>query len=86
MRILNFHIFSRFARTQAYLHSCLEPTEFSLPQRYANTINTVGLAILYAPVLPLSPAIAFVGLLISYATDQYIALRKAHKPTVRPSI
>ena len=43
-------------------------------------ILTVGLSLFYAPILPLSPVIGLVGLLIHYAADQYIALRHSLKP------
>lgn len=79
-RMINYHIFSKFARSQAFLNATLEPVDFELPQRYASAIKTIGLGLLYAPIQPLSPFIAFVGMLFSYMTDVIIALRLSKKP------
>jgi hypothetical protein len=68
-RLFNYHFLSRFARSQAFLDACVAPIEFSLPLRFAAAIKTITLSILYAPVLPISPAIGLVGIFFSYATD-----------------
>lgn len=77
---LNVYFFSRFARTQRKLDNLVMPRHFFLSVRYAAAVKTMGLALFYMPVLPISPLIAALGLLISYFTDKYVALRLAQKP------
>lgn len=77
---LNVYFFSRFARTQRMLDNLVMPRHFFLSVRYAAAVKTMGLALFYLPVLPISPLIAALGLLISYFTDKYVALRLAQKP------
>ena len=48
--------------------------------RYASAAKTITLAILYAPILPLSPMIGFIGIILSYLTDQWLALRVCRMP------
>ena len=79
-QILKIHSFSRAARSPAYLARWLDPTPFNVAERLAQGMLTVGLAVLYAPILPVSPVIGLIGLLIQYAADQYIALRHSLKP------
>ena len=43
-------------------------------------ITTVGLSILYAPILPISVFIGLLGMLVQYAVDQYMALRHSSRP------
>lgn len=69
LRIFRYHVLSRFARSQEYCNSCALPVDFSLPLRFANTIKTVALATLYAPILPISPFIGLGSVLISYLAD-----------------
>ena len=68
------------ARTQAMMNNLVEPREFDIAVRYATAIKSLGLAILYAPILPISYMICFVGFLITYASDIYYATRSSRKP------
>jgi hypothetical protein len=43
-------------------------------------ITSVGLTILYAPILPITALIGFVGIFIQYVVDQYLALRHSLRP------
>ena len=71
---------AKHAKTQDMAERALEPTEFILAEKYAATLKTVALAVIYGPVLPISYLIAFFGLCVTYCTDKYIALRRARKP------
>ena len=73
---------SRYARAQVFLNQCLEPIEYDLPFRYASLVKTMGLAILYAPLIPIAPFIALAGVNISYYVDRYVGLRVSKKPKV----
>ena len=55
-------------------------TPFTLTCIAVQAVQTLGLSVLYAPILPLSPFIGVVAMLIHYATDQYVALRRSLKP------
>lgn len=79
-RMLRYHFFANMAHTQAYMNSAMEPPLFNLPLRFASAVRTVALGVLYAPVLPISPAISVVGLVVSYFADQYLALHISRKP------
>ena len=61
-------------------NNLVEPREFDIAVRYATAIKSLGLAILYAPILPISYMICFVGFLITYASDIYYATRSSRKP------
>lgn len=80
VEILNFCIISRFALTQEKLDKLMEPQTFPLAQRYASAVRTLGLAMLYAPALPISPLIASFGLLISYCIDKFVSLKRRQQP------
>jgi hypothetical protein len=79
-RMVRFHVFARFARSQSFLNWCREPPQFALPQRFAAASKTIALAVLYAPILPISPIIGLVGIAISYVSDQWLALRVCQTP------
>lgn len=79
-RMLRYHFFAKMAHTQAYMNSAMEPPLFNLPLRFASAVRTVALGVLYAPVLPISPAISVFGLVVSYVADQYLALHVSRKP------
>jgi hypothetical protein len=55
-------LLSHRARTQPTADALLHPPPFLLPLRVADTVRTVALSVLYAPVLPVS---LFLGLLAS---------------------
>lgn len=78
--ILNLHFLSHMACTQKYVDQFTLPPEFRMNLRMGQAITTVGLAVLYAPMLPISPFIGFVGILIQYTVDQYMALRHSSRP------
>lgn len=79
-RLMKFRFLSYMARTQAYMNAALEPPPFDLPLRFASAIRTVALGVLYAPVLPISPMISAVGLIVSFLADQFLALHVSRKP------
>ena len=79
-RILRRQVISHFAASQEMLDDMLVPSEFRLALRYSAAIRTLGLGIVFAPILPVSPVIAAVGLMISYCCDRVMALRIARKP------
>jgi F0F1-type ATP synthase assembly protein I len=68
------------ACTQKYVDQYTLPPEFRMNLRMGQAITTVGLAILYVPILPISAFIGFVGMVIQYAVDQYLALRHSSRP------
>jgi hypothetical protein len=74
------HLFSRAAASQAYVDGWLDPQPFWLSLRLAQAVLNLGLAILYAPILPISPLIGVVAMVLHYAADQYMALRHSLKP------
>jgi hypothetical protein len=74
------HFLSRMACGRDYAYIYLQPPAFRMNLRMGQAINTVGLALLYAPILPLSPIIGFAGVVVQYCVDQYIALRRSSKP------
>ena len=53
---------AKHAKTQDMAEQALEPDEFILAEKYAATLKTVALAVIYGPVLPISYLIAFFGL------------------------
>lgn len=65
---------------QAQLDRLLAPPPFPLAEQHASAVTTVGLALWYMPVLPISPLIALVGLSVSYCANKYCALRRAAAP------
>lgn len=78
--VLNLHFLSRMACTQKYVDQFTLPPEFRMNLRMGQAITTVGLAILYAPILPISALIGLLGILVQYAVDQYMALRHSSRP------
>lgn len=78
--MLAYHFLSRMACSKLYACNFLHPPAFRLNQRLPGAIYTLGLSILYTPVLPISPLIGAVALIVQYAVDQYIALRHSSKP------
>ena len=62
------------------LNFLVRPPDFALARRYTDALRTLGLMVFFSPILPASPFIAFAGLLFSYATDKYVALRVARLP------
>ena len=77
---VTFHFLSRMACSKVYACNYLHPPAFRLNKRLPGAIYTLGLSILYTPVLPISPLIGAVALAVQYAVDQYIALRHSSKP------
>ena len=59
------------------LNNLLEPPPFLLAEQYAAALTTLGVAMCWMPVLPISPFIAVVGLLLAYWADKFVALRCA---------
>ena len=77
---VKYYILSPFARTQPMLEQLLAPPLFPLAEQHAASVTTLGLAMWYMPVLPISPLIALMGLSVSYCANKYIALRRAAAP------
>jgi hypothetical protein len=78
--VLNLHIFSRAACTTTYIDRFIQPPPFRTAYRMGEAITTVGISILYAPIVPISPLIGLVALIVQYGVDQYIILRHSAKP------
>uniref|UniRef100_A0A061RWW3 CSC1/OSCA1-like cytosolic domain-containing protein n=2 Tax=Tetraselmis sp. GSL018 TaxID=582737 RepID=A0A061RWW3_9CHLO len=76
--LLNSLAFSRYALTQEKLDRLMALPQASISLRYASAVKTIALGVLTAPVLPISPLISLVGLVISFWTDKVIFLRMAH--------
>ena len=79
-QLLRTRILSHFAGSQEMLDFLVRPPDFQLARRYTDALRTLGLMVFFCPVLPVSPFIALAGLLFSYVTDKYIALRVARLP------
>jgi hypothetical protein len=62
------------------LDRLLAPPAFPLAEAHAGSVTTLGLALFYAPILPLSPFIALAALLIASASHKWVALRRAAAP------
>jgi hypothetical protein len=77
---IKYYILSPFARTQPMLNQLLAPPLFPMAEQYAASVTTLGLALWYMPVLPMSPMIALVGLSVSYCSNKWVALRRAAAP------
>ncbi|PRW39140.1 kinase domain [Chlorella sorokiniana] len=71
---------SRSAKTQAMMNRLLQPPEFLLAEQYASALTTLGLALCWMPVLPISPLIAALGLFLGYWAEKVVALRRAAHP------
>lgn len=57
------------------MNALLSPPEFMLAEQYASAVTTLGVAMCWMPVLPVSPYIAALGLLLGYWADKVVALR-----------
>ena len=79
-QLLRTRVLSHFAGSQEMLNFLVRPPDFALARRYTDALRTLGLMVFFSPILPASPFIAFAGLLFSYATDKYVALRVARLP------
>jgi len=77
---LKYYVLAPFARTQPMLNRLLAPPMFPMAEQHAASVTTLGLAMFYMPVLPISPMISLVGLSISYCVNRWIALRRAAAP------
>lgn len=51
-----------------------------MAEQHAASVTSIGLAMFYMPVLPISPYISLCGLILSYLTNKWIALRRAAAP------
>jgi hypothetical protein len=67
-------------KMQKMLNRLLAPPIFPMAEQHAASITSIGLAMFYMPVLPISPYISLVGLILSYFTNKWIALRRAAAP------
>ncbi|GBG90667.1 hypothetical protein CBR_g51015 [Chara braunii] len=68
------------SRTQELLDKMLMPEEFVIAEQYAIVMNSLGLAFIYAPALPISNLICLAGICLLYWTDKYVALRRCKVP------
>ena len=57
------------------MNALLAPPEFLLAEQYASAVTTLGVALWWMPVLPVSPFLAALALLLSYWADKVVALR-----------
>lgn len=80
LRFIKRSRFAKFVQTQEQLDELFAPNQFVLAERYAAVIKTVVMALLYGPVLPISYMIAGSGLISTYYTDKFIALRRCAAP------
>lgn len=60
---------------QAMMNRLLQPPEFLLAEQYASAVTTLGLALCWMPVLPVSPLIAALALFLGYWAEKVVALR-----------
>lgn len=74
------YLLAPHARTQEMLNRMLAPPIFPMAEQHAASVTSIGLAMFYMPVLPISPYISMVGLILSYFTNKWIALRRAAAP------
>jgi hypothetical protein len=51
-----------------------------MANRLANTANLFLVCIFYAPLIPLAPFLAFLGMLFGYCVDKYLLLRRHERP------
>lgn len=65
---------------QKMLNRLLAPPFFPMAEQHAASVTSIGLAMFYMPVLPISPYISLIGLILSYLTNKWIALRRAAAP------
>lgn len=70
----------RHARSQQQLDYLLEPKEFDMAVRYSVLVKSLGLAVFYYPLQPLSYYVCFAGMVVSFGIDRYAALRSCRKP------
>ena len=70
----------QYAKTQSMLDKILIPPEFSLSIRYSDTIKTLSMAIIFAPMVPTSPYIGFLGIFFQCATDRVVAFKVCQRP------
>ena len=78
--VFYIHLLSRMACSKVYANEYMHPPAFRMNLRLGQAVTTVGLSILYAPILPLSPLIGLIGTIFQYSVDQYVALRHSSKP------
>ena len=57
------------------MNRLLQPPEFLLAEQYASAVTTLGLALCWMPVLPISPLIAALALFLGYWAEKVVALR-----------
>ena len=74
------YLLAPHARTQEMLNRMLAPPIFPMAEQHAASVTSIGLAMFYMPVLPISPFISMAGLILSYFTNKWIALRRAAAP------
>ncbi|KAI8112216.1 hypothetical protein M9434_003540 [Picochlorum sp. BPE23] len=75
-----FYVLAPFAKTQKMLNRMMAPPIFPMAEQHAASVASIGLAMFYMPVLPISPYISLVGLILSYFSNKWIALRRAAAP------
>jgi hypothetical protein len=74
------YLLAPHAQTQTMLNRMLAPPIFPMAEQHAASVTSIGLAMFYMPVLPISPFISMIGLILSYFTNKWIALRRAAAP------
>ena len=70
----------KYVQTQRVLDDLVAPSVFKLSIRYADAIKTLSMAVIFAPMVPTSPLIGFVGIVIQCATDRVVAFRMCQRP------
>ena len=76
----NRYVLGYFAKTQSDLNDLYRSTEWTLAERYTDTIKSVFMSLFYAVVLPSGLFICAFTVLISYMTDRYCLFHIWHQP------
>ena len=66
--------------TQSQANLLWEGTEVDMAQRYANIVKMLIVGFMFAPLFPLSLALAFGGVFLHYWADKYMLLRVHVRP------
>ena len=68
------------ARTFWLQEKMYEPKEFDLSRQYSELLKIIGLAAIYGPALPVSYALAVIGIVVCYWCNKYSGLRMTKPP------
>lgn len=79
-RILRRHILPKYVSTQQQMDELYAPQDFVLGVHYAAVIKSVGLALLFGPMSPVSYLLGFIGVALTFCVDKYVAIKRARAP------